>query len=304
MTSPVPPGPVATLPIFPSVAAVFRTVLLENLGYFPRAVLAPLLLSLLLLLLQIRFGTPMVQTEGQPPPTPATIDFLLSLAGMVPYVIFAVAWHRLVLLGPQQGLPDLQPSWRRRHFHFLGYMLLLALIAGLVLLCLGIAAGLLLPQSLVQAEPDAAPNLLVLAVSLLLLLLVGGLAMRFSFVLPARALDETYGLSESWRQTRGQGLRILTVFLIVQAIIAIPSLIIVTLIGAGTGVMSLINEVGRGHELEAGILLIGVLPVLILGFLASYLATALGVTVLSQAFKTCSGWLPPATPQDMEPDRA
>lgn len=292
MTSSIPPGPVATLPIWASVAAVFRTVLIENLRHFPRAVLAPLLLSLLLLLLQIRFGTPLVQEAGAPPPTPSPLDLLLSFAGLVPYVIFAVAWHRLVLLGPARGRPDLQPSWRRRHLHFLGYLLLLGLMAGLALVILGIAASLLLPDPAPGAEPGGARPLLALAVTLLLLLLVGWFTLRLCFVLPARALDERYGLSDSWRQTRGQGLRILAVLVLVQVAIAIPSLIVVTLIGAGSGVVSLVNEMGGGHVLEAGILLLGVLPVLVLGFLASYLATALGVTVLSQAFKTCSGWQP------------
>lgn len=295
MASSVPPGPVATLPIWGSVAAVFRTVLLENLAYFPRAVLAPLLLTFLILLLQIRFGTPLVQTEGGAPPAPSLTDYLLSFAGLVPYVIFAVAWHRLVLLGPNRGLPAYQPTWGRRHFHFLGYMLLLVVMAGLVFGVLGFAASLLLPGSAAPEETGGG-NLLALTVFLLLLLLVGWFTMRLCFVLPARALDERYGLSDSWRQTRGQGLRILAVLVIVQLVIAIPSVIVVSLIGAGTGVMAVINQMGSGHTFEAGILLLGVLPVLILGFLASYLATALGVTVLSQAFKTCSGWQPPAEP--------
>ena len=295
MSSTIPTGPVATLPIWSSVAAVFRTVLLEKLAYFPRAVLAPLLLTLLILLLQIRFGTPLVQTQGSAPPAPSLTDYLLSFAGLVPYVIFAVAWHRLVLLGPSHGLPAYQPSWGRRHFYFLGYMLLLGVIAGLVLGVLGFAASLLLRGGS-GPEATGGGSLLALAVFLLLLLLVGWFTMRLCFVLPARALEERYGLSDSWRQTRGQGLRILAVLVIVQLVIAIPSVIVVSLIGAGTGVMAVINQMGSGHTLEAGILLIGVLPVLVLGFLASYLATALGVTVLSQAFKTCSGWQPPARP--------
>ena len=296
MSAPIPSGPVATLPIWSSVSAVFRTVLIENLRLFPRAVLAPLLLTFLLLLLQIRFGTPMMLEEGQPPPTPGIADFLLSLAGVVPYVIFAVAWHRLVLLGEARGLPSYQPSWRRRHWHFAGYMLLLALIGGTIFSFLGIAVSLLAPPG---AEPEAVSGgqqMLFLAVTLILLLVIGWFMARLSFVLPARALDEPYGFSQSWRQTKGQGLRILAVFAIVQALIALPSVIVVSLLGAGTGVMSVINQMGRGHELEAGILLVGVLPVLLLGFLASYLATALGVTVLSQAFKTCSGWVPPEEP--------
>ena len=294
MSESVPTGPVANLPIFASVAAVFRTVLTENLRYFPRAVLAPLLLSLLFLLLQIRFGPPLPPAEGEAPPTPGLIDFLLSLAGLLPYVIFWVAWHRLVLLGPAQGLPSYQPSWRGRHFFYFGYTLLLGAIAGIIFLFLGFAASVLLPSPAPGAEPGNAQILLALAVMIVLLLVVGWFTLRLSFVLPARALDEAYGISDSWRQTRGQGLRILAVLIIVQAIIAIPSVVIVSLLGAATGVMAVINQMGRGHELEAGILLVGVLPVLVLGFLASYLASALGVTVLSQAFKTCSGWQPQA----------
>ena len=300
MSSAPPTGPVAPLPVWATVGAVFRAVLAENIRHFPRAVLTPLFISLVLLLLQIRFGSPtMIQGEELDPMAPpafSALDVLLALAGVVPYVIFSVAWHRLLLMGPVRGLPAWHPSWTSRHWLFLAYMLLLGLIMAGLALALAMVAGLLVAAFAgAGAGPEASgAEPIAILISLFVLATMGWVFARFSFVLPARALDERYGLGDSWRQTRGQGLRILATFVIVQIIIALPTILVVGFLAAGSGVMGAINQMSEGYSLEALILFVGALPLVLAGYLASYLSTALGVTVLSLAFKTCSGWTPDA----------
>jgi hypothetical protein len=310
MNASPPTGPVATLPILATTGAAFRSVLLDNIRHFPRAALAPVLISLLLLLVQVRFGL-LPDPEATPGPgepglgglpEPSFGRVLISLAGVVPYVVFAVAWHRLILLGPAAGQPSWLPSWRGRHWRFLGYMLAIGVIvfgAAMVLALGGSLLGGLLFGALSGGEaaaPGPGTRLAVLLVSLVFMVAIGWLLARLSFVLPARAVDERYGLRDSWNQTRGQGLRLLATFLLVQLLVAIPSLLVVGLLGTGGGVVGAINQMPSAHFLEAAVLFVGVLPLLLFGFLASYLSTALGVTVLSIAFRTCSGWTAGAAP--------
>ena len=285
-----PAGPVATLPVFATVAGAFRSALLENIRYLPRAALSPVVISLLLFLLQVRFGLTEVPSEEEPAAVNMTGNLLFSLAGLVPYVMFAVAWHRLILFGPQRGLPSYLPSWGTRHWLFLAYMFAIGIVLFLPFLGADVVGRAVLGSaSQGPAESGQSAALLVL-LWIAVAVFAGWLASRLSFVLPARAIDESYGLGDSWRQTRGQGFRILAAVILVNLAILLPSLVVGGLLGAGGGVVGGINAMGQAHLLEAAILFIGVLPLLLLGFLAAYLATALGVTVLSIAFRTCSGW--------------
>ena len=297
MTMTPPPGPAARLPILETVAATFRSVLIEHIRALPRAALVPVLLSLILLLIQVRFGLGPTAPDGEAEPGLPFGHFLISLASVVPYVIFAVAWHRLILLGPERGRPSLLPSWGSRHWMFLLYGIALGIVVMAVVLILAFG-GILLGSVLFGAgsggEADVGEDTQGFAVLLAVfaMLSVGLLMARLSFVLPARSVDERYGLGDAWRQSRGQGFRILLIFALVQIVIALPSLLVFGLLGIGGSFVGTINEIAEANLIEAAILFAGVLPLLLLGFLASYLSTALGVTTLSIAFKTCSGWRP------------
>lgn len=295
MTMTPPPGPAARLPILETVAATFRSVLVEHIRALPRAAFAPVLLSLILLLIQVRFGlTPTTPDSGAEPGLPFG-HFLIAVAGVVPYVIFAVAWHRLILLGPERGRPSLLPSWGSRHWMFLLYGIALGIVVMAVVLILafgGILLGSVFFGSGGEADVGEDTQGFAVLLAVFAMLSVGLLMARLSFVLPARSVDERYGLGDAWRQSRGQGFRILLIFALVQIVIALPSLLVFGLLGIGGSFVGTINEMAEANLIEATILFAGVLPLLLLGFLASYLSTALGVTTLSIAFKTCSGWRP------------
>lgn len=172
--------------------ATFRQVfglLRLNHDALLRLAAAPLLLSFLLAIL----------VNWLPSDEMAILALLLDLA---PLTVFAVNWHRLVLLGPQACPPDLGLEWGRRQTVFLGRTLVLGV-------GLGLAAALpvILASRLLQASPIGVPLLLTAAAAVLFV------AVRLSLVFPAAALDRQYGFGSSWRDTEGFGFQLLGLML-------------------------------------------------------------------------------------------
>ena len=280
MSSAPPTGPVATLPVWGTVKATFRTVLVENRWHFPRAVFVPLLISLVLLWVRNHVtGSGDPNVDGPASDGFSGIDLLFNLLEAVPYVFFAVAWHRLVLMGSERATPPWAPSWKVRHWIFCGYLILLNLM---------LASGVIVAVVAVYVVgPNPAVPILLAA-----LFAAGWFMARFSFVLPARALDETYGFGDSWRQTRGQGLRILGAFVFALSVFLLAVLIaglILAFVGALVGG-------AETFEFSTDALMSGSLPEQGLGILLGYVFSAIGITVISLAFKTCSGWIAGSDP--------
>ena len=99
-----------SLPIGKTVADAY-SVVFGHLPAFARAAFVPYLISLAVWALGLlAAGTPFLQ-------------HLLSLLDVVAGTLFAVAWHRQVLLGPGAGAPAFKPSWETRHWLFLAYSL-------------------------------------------------------------------------------------------------------------------------------------------------------------------------------------
>ena len=124
----------------------------------------------------------------------------MMLLSLVPYALFGVTWYRLNLLGPQAGAPKLAPTWSRQHTQFFSYVL------GFTLLNLAVA-----PFYLSAAVPDSAGQVSGQAalIALAMMVGVGYLTARLSFVFPAISVGETYSLKQSWRHTASQGWRLL-----------------------------------------------------------------------------------------------
>ena len=114
------------LPLRETVAGAYRSVFVENRGHLPRALCVPFLLSLALSLWALHvteFG--MVRSSGL---SAVVIGLLWRAVFSIPFVIFAVSWHRLILLGPKEGRPTLWPALGTRHMSFFGYVIVAALI--------------------------------------------------------------------------------------------------------------------------------------------------------------------------------
>jgi len=245
------------LPIGESVRNAYAR-LGELLGQLPRAAAGPYVLSLLLSLPAALF-----------PPGPSS-ELAFALLSLLPYTLFAVAWHRLVILGPAIAPPRLVPAWRSRHWRFLGYSLLLVGLAAPGALAAVLLAGLLMP-----AQGVASLLLVVLSVGLAYLFA------RLSLVLPATALDEPYRLRHAWEHSRGQGLRLLAILLLAL----LPLMFVTLLVGSLLG--GLVAPAEAGSPSAAQFILFQLVAAVI-----GYTATAISLTVISQAFRSLAGWYP------------
>ena len=290
-----PPGPVTRLPIWATVRASYRSVLAEHLRQLPKAACAPFVISIaLILVFALLFPEPFEPGAPEQAPASGLTDILSALLGLIPYVIFAVAWHRLVLLGDR---PKWLPFWRRRHWRFLGYSLILFVLAYLLLIVLGMVGTMVLwalgggPSGEEMSGPMAFVSA---AAALLLGLAVAWTVLRLSFVFPATAAEEGYGLGDSWRQTRGQGLRIIAIAVLIMLPVYAALILLTGLVGFAIGLLATVSGDAPPDALALAVILVSASAGIVLG----YIALALGVTFISTAFRTCSGWVPagPAPP--------
>lgn len=286
MTHTAPPTrPVTNLPIWDTVAAAYRSVLQDNIQYLPRAMVGPMALSLVIGLIDIGLAPGPNAEPGAPY---MLLSALISLLGMAPYVIFAVAWHRLVLLGPQVAAPTAMPSWQRRHWAFLAYSLLVSILFfGLLMIAGLIGGGFMAPMDGgLPAEPAGGGNLIRAMAAFALVLVSIMVLMRLSFVFPAIAVDERYGLGDAWRHTQGQGLRLLAAV----TLASLPFVILLMLLsGLVVGALPDPNGGPADEPTGSGP---GFLLLLVISVVVGYVWTAIGVSLLSIAFRTCSGWIP------------
>lgn len=281
-----PPGAVRKLAIGATVVEAYGRVF-THLALVFRAAAVPFALSVAIVALSF-----LVAQSG-------LLGMALAVAGLVPYALFGVACHRLTLLGPAAGAPDLVPSWRPRHWRFLAYMVAVMLIGYAVTMPFVITISLLAgPAGSATLGPAEA-----------ILLILGGLAvvvalpyvmMRLSFVFPAVAVDEAYGLGHSWAHTRGQGFRLLAAVLLT----ALPMFVVFWALGSVLGIFVLAEvsvHVGA-DEAAAPEAMEDVVAGNPLGFFLSqlvlaavnYVTMALVLSTISIAFRTCTGWVPGA----------
>ncbi|MEE9209106.1 MAG: hypothetical protein V3U23_01540, partial [Kiloniellales bacterium] len=126
--------------------------------------------------------------------------------------------------------------------------------------------------------------------------IVAYVMIRLSFVFPAVSVDEKYRLRHAWTHTKGQGLRLLGVTVIAAA----PMVALVWGVHEILGAL-LFAEAAPGQDglpavaqMEAfvdanlgALLLIQTVTAAI-----NYVLMALMVSVISIAFRTCTGWVP------------
>lgn len=203
MTDTEPPRQaVAPLPVSATIVDLYTT-LFRHFGQLMLRLLLPTALSALVLLL--------VTIEMQP--FAGYVVWYLFLA--VPTTMLGVPLLRIVLLGRQTTHSTLASP---RNLRFLKYSFLLSLITlPLVFLeswLIGGEAGLAADGSSAERPPGSGsgiPSDVVYWAAYLPLFYV---QLRLSFVLPAIAVDERYGLADSWRHTEGQSVRLFLIAVI------------------------------------------------------------------------------------------
>jgi hypothetical protein len=272
-----PSGPVATLPVGATVADAYRFTL-QRIGQVAVAAVVPFVISMAATTLGAGLGAGL---GGGP------FEFVLGLVEVFAYAVFGVAWHRALLM---QESPPVIPQLGRRQLRFWLMSLLLALLISLLV---GLPAGLLIGGLGAAGAGNMAPALLIVPMAVLALYL----AARFSFVFPAAAVDESFGLRESWQTTKGNGWRLIgayiLAFLPMLAAAAVLLLIGGTLLGVGGMMGGPGGAGGAGGGGEVGG--IGAILFLALAAILNYVFAAIFVSVLSLAFRTCTGWIPDTT---------
>lgn len=268
-----PEKAVQTLAVIPSVTAAYSH-LFSNLRAVPAAVCMPVLIYLLWYAFVSFSGAGGLisspdQAAGQSAQMPGGRILLLLLVAFLVQVfatsLLYVAWLRFVLLGPSDGVPRFLYPVERRHFRFFGTALLVIAIVFFTVLLTGIIVSHLLPQSVAMA-------IIVIAYFLLFV--------KFSFVFPAIAVDEVYGLRNAWKQSNGQELRLIAGFFLC----ILPALLLSLMVNWDAIGQLLSNEPlqvsAKPFWVDAFVTIFGVLNGLAL------------ISYLSIAFKTCSGWVP------------
>ncbi len=188
------------LPIGKTVADAYRAVF-GHLPAFARAAFVPYLITLALALLAL-------DAESSVLP-------LLGLLDVVPFTLFAVAWHRQVLLGPRAGAPAFRPSWKTRHWFFLAYSLVVDVV------------GLVLPA--VFLNVTLGPLVFVM------IAIAFYIWIRINFVFPAVAVDERYGFRHAWRHTEGHVWRLMATIVLASLL---PGLLLGTMAMTGVPINS------------------------------------------------------------------
>lgn len=203
---------------------------------------------------------------------------LTSCLAVVPSTIFAVSWHRFVLLGPRRAPPQVLPTWSVSHWRFLGYTFVVGyLVLGVSLFAVfGLVAIL---------EASGFPTLLVLLVLLLGLPASLYPSLRLSLLFPAIAVGMRLDLGQSWRFTGGEGWRL--VLAMVFAWLPFAAFLWIRQLAASA----------RGSDLSEAQNVVVITDIWLLDqviwALPTYITLALTVTVLSLAFRHRTAWEAP-----------
>ncbi len=272
-----PPEALRKLPVIETVKEAYARVF-GNLRLLVRASIMPFFLSMVLIVLG--FTVPIASTFG----------VLFAMLGLVPYTIFGVAWHRLTLLGPVAGAPPLVPGWMQRHWRFLGYLLAVMLISyGAIAMVFSLALAVFQPD--LGAIPAGLGLMIAAGAGILAFIMA-----RLSFVFPAVSVDESYRLRHAWTHTKGQGARLIGA----TVLAAIPIVVLIWAVSAILGALIFAEPAagqgGLSPEAQAQAFLQANLGALVLTqaitAAINYVLMALMVSVISIAFRTCTGWVP------------
>ena len=201
---------------------------------------------------------------------PGWADILVTVAELVLWVMFAVAWHRRYLVPAEATTVGAALGWRRRHWRFslvaLGISLLV-LLGGVVIVVV------------IYLVPGGGPgDIMLYPASALAFLFALFLYARLSLLFPAQAVDHRLGFAECFRLTRGNGWRLVAILALVFAPFWVA-------LSAGLAAMAILGVVGG---------LTGTLIGALLHQGLNFAGIAVGVSALSIAYRH----LVPATPPD------
>jgi hypothetical protein len=218
----------------------------------------------------------------------ALMEMAVGLAALLPFAALGIGVARQRLLGTGATVQPL-PSPLRRTLLYAGYLLLLTMIFVLAMVG-GFFGGLFLLEAM-NAGDDASVTGFI-GGGIVGLCLVLYLLLRLSLVFPAVSLGQKLGLVGSWRLTRGSGLKLLGVFLLLFLTLAVA--IVVGSAFTGTGEIQLGTEFilpdGLGAPSDWTAVLFANLPRNLWNLVANFILFAAGCGAMASAYAQLSGW--------------
>lgn len=211
----------------------------------------------------------------------------VKLADFVPTAMFAVAWYRLVLLGPHAvgGTPGL--GWTPRERGYLGQLLTISAIP----IVLQALFWILMPWPLDMSNPAALQAGVQSAAPVMLAFFITAIiALRLSFGLVAPSVDLAWTPNLSWRYGKGNGPTILFALLLLVAVGAIVKMIVlgilIEVVGSLFGAVDAAS--GKRQPLSVG----PWLAVSVVAETVAYVTIAPLVTVQALIFRALTGFAP------------
>lgn len=134
----------------------------------------------------------------------AVIEFLL-------FAVFAVGWHRVILLGTQRSGGGLGVQLGARELRYFGRLWLCFLGS------LAIAAAFTFVEQLIGAAVAASPENFIVAAEVSYVLASIYVFCRIGLSFAALSVDRPFGFGQSWQATRGNGLRLMAIYLLAAA---------------------------------------------------------------------------------------
>lgn len=254
--APPPSSPARdSLPVLETAAEVIRTYL-GLITYLPRLALVPFTATFLAQGAMVLFARPVLSAEADAAPQFGLAHAATAVVIVASYTMFLVDWHRLVLLGPGAGTAGPRLRLGVRDLRFFGHGVLVGLLSVLAALP---AFILVFPFAGSLGGP-LIPIAIAMALSLTALTALG-------IVLPAKALDRSFGLADAVAATR----RVLGRVLALALLILLPAQLAVTLVALMVG----------GAAQAAGI----VIPLLLVSLAVEYAAAALFATLLAVIYR-------------------
>ena len=249
---------------------LFRVGLVLILGFFALGVFAFEYIFPLLRRTVPQVGGP---AAGEQMPDPRFLPAML-LVVVVEFLIisiFAVGWHRLILLrsGTSGGLGI---GFGRREIAFLGWVW--ACFLGVLMFSVAFSILEFLLAGLLRANPQGFVIVAMLGFTLVVAYVLGRIGLSFAGL----SIDQPLTFAASWQATRGEGFRILATYLLV----AIGWLVVGLLFSFLAGLL------GLGYAAPYALLFIN--AILSAAFIA------LLVTINSILFRRLSGWQPAGSP--------
>lgn len=269
------------LTLFASLGTAYRFLWNERRDLFAYAFLPVLLVSFVQIAglwatgdWQLQFEPPAPPAPAEPGAPPVTINFedvdpthLMAfiangVAAFVAYVMFAVAWFRRYLIGPEGMTVGAAMRWGPRQWRFIAKFFMLV---GLVLLLSLLITG---PINLLTSVN---PTLGIFGRAAIV---VGTLLItsRLLLVLPAAAVDQRFGFRDAGNATRGKSWYMLGIYLF-SLLPALFALIIVARLMAGLA------------DSLSGPSLSFLFVVLLVQQAIMFVAIACQVTALAEAFR-------------------